>query len=200
MKIAMIGAGNVGRALGAAWLRAGHQVTFGVREPGAKSSVPGAGASGVKTAIEQAEVIVLAVPYGAAAETVQLVQDWKGKVLIDCTNPLGPGLTLAVGFNSSGGEQIASQAKGARVVKAFNTTGFNNMENPKYGGKGVTMFYATDDKSAATIAEQLIRDVGFEPEFAGALKQARYLEPLAALWISLTPRLGRDFAIAVVKR
>jgi 8-hydroxy-5-deazaflavin:NADPH oxidoreductase len=110
MRIAVIGAGNVGGALGAAWVRAGHQVTFGVREPGAKSSVPGAGASGVKTAIEQAEVIVLAVPYGAAAETVQLVQDWKGKVLIDCTNPLGPGLTLAVGFNTSGGEQIASQA------------------------------------------------------------------------------------------
>lgn len=200
MNIAVIGAGNVGGALGTAWVRAGHQVTFGLRDPGAKSGVPGAAANDIKNAIEQAEVVALAVPYGAAGETVQQVQDWKGKVLIDCTNPLGPGLTLAVGFNTSGGEQIALLAKGARVVKAFNTTGFSNMENPKYGSKGVTMLYATDDKSAAMIAEQLIRDVGFEPEFAGALKQARYLEPLAALWISLTPRLGRDFAIAVVKR
>ncbi|HKS83223.1 MAG TPA: NADPH-dependent F420 reductase [Candidatus Acidoferrales bacterium] len=199
MKIGVIGAGNVGGAFGAAWVRAGHLVTFDLRDPSSKSDLAGAVASGVKSAIEQAEVVALAVPYGAAAETVQQVPDWKGKVLIDCTNPLGAGLALSLGFSTSAGEQIASLAKGARVVKVFNTTGFKNMENPKFGGNGVTMFYASDDNAAAKIAEQLIRDVGFEPEFAGPLKQARYLEPLAALWISLTPRLGMDFAITLVK-
>jgi predicted dinucleotide-binding enzyme len=85
-------------------------------------------------------------------------------------------------------------------VKAFNTTGFGNMQDPKYGGRGITMFYATDDAGAGSVAEQLIRDVGFEPEFAGPLKQARYLEPIAALWTSLAPRLGPNFALTLVKR
>ncbi len=199
MKIAVIGSGNVGSALGGAWVRAGHQVTFGSREQ-SKEKPDGASVSDVPSAIENAEVVVLAIPFGAVKDVVGQVRAWGNKVLIDCTNPLGPGLTLALGFNTSAGEQVASMAKGARVVKAFNSTGFKNMEDPKYGGRGITMFYATDDRSAAPIAEQLIRDVGFEPEFAGPLRQSRYLEPIAALWISLTQRLGRDFAITVVKR
>jgi len=143
---------------------------------------------------------LMAVPWSAVPDVLGQVKDWAGKTLIDCTNPLGAGLELIVGLSTSGGEQVASLAKGARVVKAFNTTGFGNMKNPKYAGRAVTMFYATDDAGAAKIAEQVIRDVGFEPEFAGPLRQARYLEPLAALWISLTPRLGRDFALTIVKR
>lgn len=200
MKIAVIGSGNVGGALGTAWVRAGHQVTFGSREPSREKPAPGASVSDIKSAMENAEVVVLAIPWGAVPGVVSQIDDWKNKVLIDCTNPLGPGLALALGFNTSGGEQVATLAKNARVVKAFNTTGADNMQNPKYGGRGVTMFYATDDNSAASVAEQLIRDVGFEPEFAGPLKQARYIEPLAALWISLTPRLGLNFALTIVKR
>jgi len=200
MKIAVIGSGNVGGALGAAWVKAGHQVTFGSRNPSGDKPVPGSSVTDVKSAIENAEAVALAIPFTAVAEVTKQIPDWKNKVLIDCTNPLGPGLALSLGFNTSAGEQVATQAKGARVVKAFNTTGFKNMENPKYGGRGVTMFYATDDSSAADVAELLVRDVGFEPQFAGPLKQARYLEPLAALWISLGPRLGLEFAITIAKR
>jgi 8-hydroxy-5-deazaflavin:NADPH oxidoreductase len=200
MRIAVIGSRNVGGALGGAWVRASHQVTFGSRDPGADKPVPGASVSDVKSAIENAEVVVLAVPWGAVPEIAGQIHDWKNKILIDCSNPLGPGLALALGFNTSAGEQVATLAKNARVLKAFNTTGAGNMRNPKYGGRGVTVFYATDDNTAASVAEQLIRDVGFEPEFAGPLKQARYLEPLAALWISLTPRLGLNFALTIVKR
>jgi 8-hydroxy-5-deazaflavin:NADPH oxidoreductase len=200
MKIAVIGSGNVGGALGAAWVRAGHEVTFGSRESSGDHPISGASVGDIKTAIEGAEVVVLAVPWGAAPGIVAQVADWRNKILVDCTNPLGPGLALAIGFITSAAEQLASLAKGARVVKAFNTTGFNNMQNPEYGGRGVTMLYATDDTSAQATAEQLIREVGFEPQLAGPLQQARYLEPLAALWISLAPRLGRDFAFTIVKR
>jgi predicted dinucleotide-binding enzyme len=201
MKIAVLGSGNVGGALGGGLARAGHQVIFGVRGgAGEAPPVPGSSTNRVKEAIQASEVILMAVPWGAVPDVLGQVKDWAGKTLIDCTNPLGAGLELIVGLNTSGGEQVASLAKGARVVKAFNTTGFGNMKNPKYAGRAVTMFYATDDAGAAKIAEQVIRDVGFEPEFAGPLRQARYLEPLAALWISLTPRLGRDFALTIVKR
>jgi predicted dinucleotide-binding enzyme len=200
MKIAVIGSGNVGSALGAAWVGAGHQVTFGSRKPSGEKPVPGASVSDIKSAVENAEVVVLAIPWGAVPSVVGQIQDWKSKVLIDCTNPLAPGLAPALGFNTSAGEQVAVLAKNARVVKAFNTTGSGNMQNPRYGGRGVTMFYATDDQAAASVAEQLVRDVGFEPEFAGPLKEARYLEPLAALWISLVPRLGLNFALTIAKR
>ncbi len=201
MKIAVIGSGHVGGALGTAWVRAGHQVTWGMRQPlGKKPPVPGGSITSEASAVENSEVVALAVPWGAVPQVLGQIRDWKNKVLIDCTNPFGPGLTLELGFNSSGGEQVAALAKGARVVKAFNTTGFGNMQDPKYGGHGITMFYATDDAGAGSVVEQLIRDVGFEPEFAGPLKQARYLEPIAALWTSLAPRLGLNFALTLVKR
>lgn len=200
MKIAVIGSGNVGGALGAAWVRAGHHVTFGSRNPSQEKPIPGSSVSDVKSAIENAEVVALAVPWPAVPDVLKQISDWKNKVLIDCTNPLKPNLELALGFDTSGGEQVAAQAKGARVVKAFNTTGAGNTQNPQYGGHGVTMMYATDDKSAASVAEQLVRDVGFEPQFAGPLKQARYLEPICALWISLVPQLGLNFAFTIVKR
>jgi 8-hydroxy-5-deazaflavin:NADPH oxidoreductase len=200
MKIAVIGSGNVGSALGTAWVKAGHQVTFGSRKAKEDKPVPGSSSSDVKSAIENAEVVALAVPWPAVLDVVKQISDWKNKVLIDCTNPLRPDLSLALGFDTSAGEQVASQAKGARVVKAFNTTGFKNMENPKHGGHAVTMFYATDDSAAGSTAEKLIRDVGFEPQNAGTLKQSRYLEPLAALWISLVPKLGLEFALTIVKR
>lgn len=200
MKIAVMGSGNVGGTLGNAWVRAGHDVTFGARDAAEGSETKGARSAPVAEAVREAEVVVLAVPWAAVPDVIKQGGDWKGKILIDCTNPIGPGFELAVGHNTSAGEQVASLAAGARVAKAFNTTGFGNMHNPVYGGKPVTMFYASDDPAAQKAAEQLVRDVGFEPVFAGPLKVARYLEPLAMLWIGLTPRLSLDFALTVVRR
>lgn len=199
MKIAVLGSGNVGGALGEAWVRAGHQVVFGTRD-GAAPAIAGAKGASVAQAIRDAEVVVLAVPWAAVPDVLAQAKDWSGKILIDCTNPLGPGLELTLGFNTSGGEQVAGLAQGARVAKAFNTTGFNNMKSPKYGGRPVTMLFCSDDAGARKTVEQLVRDVGFEPVFAGPLKQARYLEPLAVLWISMSQQQGRDFAFAVVRR
>lgn len=200
MKIAVIGSGNVGGALGKAWVRAGHQVTFGTRGGMSDASIPGASNATVEDAIRNSEVVALAVPWAAVPEVIGQARDWTGKILIDCTNPITPEFELALGFNTSGGEKVASLARGARVVKAFNTTGFKNMENPRYDGRPATMLFSTDDPAAQSVVEKLIRDVGFEPLFAGPLKQARYLEPLAMLWISLTPRLGLEFAFNLAHR
>lgn len=199
MKIAVLGSGNVGSALGAAWVRAGHQVLLGVRDVAKRTQVKGASVATMPDAVRQAEVVALAVPWPAVPDVLKQC-DTSGKILVDCTNPLSPSLELVVGFNSSGGEQVAALAPKAKVGKAFNTTGFANMENPNYGGKGITMLYCTDDAGIKPTLEKLVRDVGFTPEFAGPLKQARYLEPLAMLWITMSMQIGRDFAFDLVRR
>ncbi len=202
MKITVIGSGNVGSALGQAWVRAGHEVVFGMRDEKSKPSLGGAKTARFDKAIRDAEVVVLAVPWPAVPDVLQRFDNWPSKIIIDCTNPLTAGLELAQGFNTSAAEQVASRSKSSKVVKAFNTTGYKNMENTKYGSKPITMFFATDDAAAQKVGEQLVRNAGFESVFAGPLKQARYLEPLAVLWISMAVKYGcgTDFAFTVVRR
>jgi 8-hydroxy-5-deazaflavin:NADPH oxidoreductase len=200
MKIAVIGIGNVGGTLARAWVRAGHEVVSGVASGSSGTDIPGVKTSTVVEAVQGADVVVLSVPWSAVPEVLGVVKDWSGKVVIDCTNPIAPGFELAVGFNTSGAEKVASLATGSAVVKAFNTTGFDNMQKPRYDGRPLTMLFCTDDPTAQHAAEHLIADVGFEPVFAGPLKQARFLEPLAMLWITMSQRLGRDFALTLVRR
>lgn len=116
MKIAVIGAGNVGSALATAWVRAGHEVLLGSRDASGKQS-PVAGAKLVANseAARAAEVVVLTVPWAAVPEVLKsLAAEIKGKVLIDCTNPIGEGFQLTVGHTNSGGEQVAALAQGVR--------------------------------------------------------------------------------------
>lgn len=201
MKIAVIGNGNVGGTLGETWVRAGHDVVFGLRNEKSKPS-PGANSAPVAKAIRDAEVVVLAVPWPAVPDVLGQFDDWPSKILVDCTNPLNNRLELTLGFSTSAGEQVASLAKSNKVVKAFNTTGFANMKNTHYGSKPITMFFATDDAAAQKVGEQLVRDAGFQPVYAGPLAQSRYLEPLAMLWISMAAKYGNgtDFAFTVVRR
>jgi predicted dinucleotide-binding enzyme len=200
MKIAIIGAGNVGGALARAWVRAGHDVTVGARAGSKGESIAGARRATITEAIQASEVVAVTVPWAAALEVVSSVADWGGKVLIDCTNPIGQGFELTAGFSTSGGEQVAAQARNARVVKAFNTTGFGNMENPVYEGKATFMPFCGDDEAACATVRQLVQDVGFDPVFVGPLKVARYLEPFAMLWITIAMKQGRDFAFAMLRR
>ena len=195
MKIAVIGAGNVGTTLGHGWSQKGHEVKYGSRRPERDQlSVPDAAAFG--------EVVVLTVPWPAAHEALRNCGNLTGKVLLDCTNPLTADLNLAIGQTTSGGEMVATWASGARVVKIFNTTGYSNMANPRYPEGAVTMIYAGDDAEAKKIAAQLAADLGFDPIDGGPLIKARLLEPLAALWIHLAvfQGLGTDFAFRLVKR
>lgn len=208
MKIAVIGRGNVGSVLGRRWAGAGHDVTFGVRdvkrpEAVAEARTAGASLASPAEAAAGAEVILLAVPWKAALGTAAALGDLEGKVLLDCTNPLTADLAgLEVGTTSSGGELVAAAAKGARVVKIFNTTGAANMADPRYGDRGATMFYAGDDAEAKEVAADLAAGLGFEPIDLGPLSAARLLEPLALTWIALALRggLGPEFALNVVRR
>lgn len=197
MKIAIIGAGNVGGALGGSWARAGHTIIYGVRDPSAEktrvllaATGGGARAVAVREAAREVDVVVLATPWDATQAALTEAGDLRGKVLVDCTNPLkftpGVGLELSIGFSDSGGETVARCAPGARVVKAFNTYGWENFADARYpnaAGLRPVLFVASDDQEAKATVTRLAEEIGFEGFDAGALRAARELEPLALLWI-----------------
>lgn len=199
MNIAVIGAGNVGRTLGRRFADAGHRVTYGVQDPGAYSRTDlGGVVTSVGEAASSADAILLAVPYYAAIDAVTDCGDVSGKIMIDATNPLQMGqngLTLSLGFDTSGAEAIAASAPAARFVKCFNQTGFGNMADPR----GSMMFICGDDSEANEQVRQLAADIGFDATAIGDLRKARLLEPLAMLWIHLsaTTDLKRDFAFKI---
>ncbi|OIO61183.1 MAG: hypothetical protein COX57_01565 [Alphaproteobacteria bacterium CG_4_10_14_0_2_um_filter_63_37] len=206
MNIAIVGAGNVGRALTQRWAARGLPVVVGVRDPDRHHETIrtlGGRCVTVEQAIAQGDVVVLAVPYAAALDLVQRLPDWGGKVLVDASNPLAPGLTgLTVGTQSSGGEQIARLARGARVVKAFNTTGAENMADPHYVLGRPMMPVCGDDPEARGVVLDLAETLGFEGVDLGTLSSARYLEPLAMVWIHRAIKLGqgREFAFGLLRR
>jgi NADPH-dependent F420 reductase len=209
MRIAIIGAGNVGGTLGKRWAAAGHDILFGVRDPGSekyRSLVAQIGARAKllrnAEAVAAAEVVLLATPWNATQAALAACGALADRILIDATNPLGPDLGLTLGYADSGGEQVARWAAGAKVVKAFNTTGFNVMQDPVMEGRHAVMFAAGDDAAAKAVVLELARTIGFEAIDAGGLRMARVLEPLAMLWIHLAYRQGltRDYAFDLIRR
>lgn len=208
MKITILGSGAVGSSLGKGWSRHGHQITYGSRNPQSESmrslldELPASQALNHQQALEISPVVVLATPWKVTKSLLTSLNGWQDKILIDTTNPLAPGLQLEIGFDTSGAEQVSYWAPGARVVKAFNTTGANNMLNPTYQGKPISMFICGDDPIAKELTSSLCQDIGFVPIDTGPLTSARYLEPMALLWIQLANAqdLGREFAFNLVMR
>jgi len=208
MTISIIGAGNVGQALAKAFASKGESVFLGVPEPEKYRSIVQALGKRARIdtaneAIAASEVVILAVPYSAADSVARSVSDWQGKILVDATNPLSPGLAgLSVGTSTSGAEEIARAARGARVVKAFNTTGAENMADSRYPGGTVFMPVCGDDAEARTRVIALATLIGFDAVDCGDLRTARYLEPFAMTWIHMAIKLGhgRRFAFARLQR
>jgi len=208
MRIGVIGIGMVGGTLGRRWAREGHEVLFGVREPSSEKvgrlladSGENARAGTVAEAAAFGEVIALATPWGGTEDAVRHAGDLTGKVLLDCTNPLKPDLSGLAG-DPSGAEQVAAWSPGAKVVKIFNTTGFKNMDDPRFGDDRATMFYCGDDAAAKKVAATLAEGLGFEAVDAGPLAEARSLEYLALLWIHLAyvQKLGPGIAFKLMRR
>jgi predicted dinucleotide-binding enzyme len=208
MTLSIIGAGNVGRALAQALTRRGQPVTLGVPEPAKYRDViaalgPLAQLTTTDAAVAAGDVVILAVPYPAALTVASSLADWQGKVLVDATNPIAPGLAgLSVGTTTSGAEQIAARAAGARVVKAFNTIGAENMADSRYPAGQPMMPVAGDDAQARQQVMALATLLGFDAIDMGALQTARYLEPMAMVWIHLAIKQGqgRRFAFARLGR
>ena len=210
MDIAILGTGRVGSALGIRWAQKGHRIFYGVRDTDdaavravVERSGPNATAMGLPLAATAAKVIVLAVPWDATQQVLQSLGPLEGRVLVDCINPLTPDLKgLQLGFSVSAAERIATWAPEAKVVKAFNTVSDASMANPWYKDQPATMFYCGDDTEAKAIVRQLTVDLDLEPVDAGPLVNARFLEPLAGLYIYLAifGGWGGDCAFKMVKR
>jgi 8-hydroxy-5-deazaflavin:NADPH oxidoreductase len=205
MRIAIIGAGNVGQALGAGWRKCGHDVSYALRAATGRNADTVAAQGFRIVSVNEtaaADVIVLAVPWRTVAEALQTAGSLAGKIVIDATNPLTPELELALGFNDSAGETVARLAPAARVVKAFNTTGAGNMATAHAFAAKPMMPLAGDDAEAKAIVAKLAEELGFETVDAGPLKAARLLEPLALFWIKLAyaQSFGRNFAFSLTRR
>lgn len=188
--IAVIGTGNVGGALGPAFAAQGHDIVYGSREPGradvqelvarttgnASAALPAEAAAG-------ADIVVVAVPGGAAEDAVRGLGDLSGKIVIDPTNRVAPGED---GFfdhtaETSNGELIQALAPDARVVKAFNTLNYRTMIDP---GGPVTIALAGNDADAKATVAELVAGMGLEPLDVGPIRSAHVLEGMLTIWIN----------------
>ncbi len=199
MKVAIIGAGNVGKALATSITRAGHEVTLSASTPEsarqAADEVGARAASSNVDATRDAEVVILAVPYVAAGEEVaQDIRDAvAGKTVVDVTNPLKPDFSGLATEGSSAAEEFQKQLPAASVIKAFNTIFASNQANPSVDIDG---FVAGDDDKAKQRVITLIESIGFSPVDVGPLSAARHLEGMAYINIGLNAQNGWSWTSA----
>lgn len=196
MKVGVLGTGDVGKALGSAFLALGHEVKMGAREAGNAKAVEWAKGGGARAssgtfadAARFGEIVVLAT-LGAANEAVikQAGADaFRGKLLLDTTNPLDFSTgapRLSVGHTDSGGEQVQRLLPDALVVKVFNTVGNAHMFKPSFPGGPPTMFIAGNDEGAkAKVADMLRNAFGWDVSDLGGIEASRYLEPMCMAWV-----------------
>jgi predicted dinucleotide-binding enzyme len=209
MRLAVIGTGRMGTALGSRLASAGHHVQVGSRDPGRGRQqalrIGAASGGSYRDALVGAGAVVLAVPWSAIRETLESLGNLDGRILIDVTNPFRQGSSVEqLCFpDSSGSEQLQAIVPRARVVKAWNTLYSEVLRSDSdFGGIAPTVFVAGDDPEAKEIVSGLVRDLGFEAADAGPLSSARYLEPLAGLMTSLDRRAsGRtEHALRLLER
>jgi predicted dinucleotide-binding enzyme len=145
----------------------------------------------VKETGQWSEVVILAVPYSAVDDAVrELGASIQGKTLVDVTNALTEDMQLASGCTTSGAEHLQQIARGARVVKAFNTQFAGHMDSGRLGAERLTVFAASDDAQAKQQVIEMAKAIGFDPVDAGPLQNARLLEPLGYFNIQLGYVLG----------
>jgi hypothetical protein len=194
MKIAFIGYGNVGAPLADHLQRLGHQVTLAANDAGsggvkkARSRNAGLEVAPINQAVTASDVVFLATPFQANEGVLKAVGDaLNAKILVDCTNPVGPGLTHGLKNVQSGSEMVQALVPGAKVVKAFTIYGFENLENnayPAYHVKPV-MMYCGHDAPAKKAVGALIAELGWDPLDVGGLDQALHLEHMTLLWVRM---------------
>ncbi|WP_282699753.1 NAD(P)-binding domain-containing protein [Streptomyces sp. CC219B] len=206
MRIGVLGTGNMADALATHWARAGHEVTVGGRNTDKAERLAtriggGAKAGSLREAAESGEDVVLAaLPFGAGADVVRdLSAALDGTVLLDCSNPIGPGFRLLTHGGPSAAQHLAAAAPGAHVVKAFNLCHEDvwRMRPPVFDGRPLAVPVCGDDETALARVRELVRDTGCEPVAGGGLERAALLEATAALFIALWIAEGAD-AQAVV--
>jgi 8-hydroxy-5-deazaflavin:NADPH oxidoreductase len=199
MKVAIIGAGNVGRALATSITRAGHDVTLSAKNPAnaeeAAREIGANAAASNSAAVAGAELVILAVPFvGVGGEVAtEIRNEVAGKTVIDVTNPLKPDYSGLATEDSSAAEEFQKLLPEASVIKAFNTIFASNQANPTPDIDG---FVAGDDDKAKQKVISLVDSMGFTPLDVGPLRAARFLEGMAYINIGLNAGNGWDWTSA----
>ena len=207
--VCILGAGSVGRALASRFLLADCTVRFGARDvttAAANLSGPLASIAALAPpdAAVGAELIVIAVPAGAAVDAARSAGDLTGKVLLDCTNPLrwDAGPIWAPPAEGSTALALAAAFPGARVVKGFNHFGAEIQGEPALTTGPADAFFAGDDGGSKACVMSLAGRMGFRALDAGPLRNSALLENLAVLWIHLAAvgGAGRGFGFRMERQ
>ena len=194
MRVGILGSSDVAKSLGRGFLKERHEVMLGSRDPGklaswVRESGKGASNGTFSETAKFAELVVLAVHGAKSVEAIQLagVENFKGKVVIDATNPLdmsgGVPPKLIGSLGTSSGELIQKALPGAFVVKAFNTVGNAHFYKPDFAGGPPDMFLCGDDEKAKEIVSRICKDFGWNPIDVGGIGLSHYLEAAAMIWI-----------------
>jgi len=194
MKIGILGTGDVGRALGTGFVKHGHEVKIGSRETGNDKAEAWRQKTGDKastgTFAEAAafgEIVVVATAWTGTENALHLAgpDNFKGKTVIDTVNPLdfSTGAPRLAVSGTSAGEAVQKWLPGAHVVKAFNIVGNAHMVDPQFPGGAPDMFIAGNDAGAKETVSGILKDFGWGVVDLGGIESARYLEPMAMVWI-----------------
>lgn len=206
MRIAIIGTGNVGGAIARGLTGKGHDLVLGARDPakvGVLAAATGAEVTPPAEAARGADIVILALPWGAAEAAIRGLGDLTGQTVVDCMNPIGRtggGLGLTLGHATSGGEVVQGWLPGAHVVKTLNQVGAEIMADTARLPHPPVMFMAGDDAGAKARVGRMLADLGFEALDAGDITKARLLEPFGLVWINqaILRGKGRNWAFAAV--
>ena len=195
MKIAVIGAGNVGTAVARAGVNSGNDVVLTATTPEraqtVAASIGARAAANNPDAVRQADLVVLAVPYSAVADVADEIADAaSGNIIIDATNALKPDLSGLAVTDRSAAELLQERLPSARVVKAFNTVFASRQAAPVVDGSPLDGFYAGNDTEAKQTVAEFLTAIGYRPIDAGGLPSARALEHMAYLNILLNAGNG----------
>ena len=202
MKVGIIGSGVVGQTLAAGFVKHGHQVEIGTRDPAKlkdwSAKNPGAAVKSFAEAAAFGDLVVLAVGGEVAQQALTLIGSsaLQGKTVIDACNPIGGGppvngvLPFFTPQNELLMEQLQKAYPSARFVKAFNSVGSGQMVNPVFAGGRPTMFICGNDNDSKTTVAQILDQFGWDTEDMGAIEAARPIEALCMLWC--IPGVGKN--------
>lgn len=197
MRIAVIGAGRVGKGLGRRFAERGHEIVIGSRDPGRAAEVAaeigGVSAPSYREAAEGVDVVLFSVPWWGVDDALSALGPLEGQIVLDTTNPYtDDSYTVMVEFvGTSAAEQIQERLPAARVVKGWNTIHAQVIDSsPDFGGVSASVFLCGEDAEAKAVVAGLAREIGFAPVDCGPLSSARFVEPMAGLKVRLSYDLG----------
>jgi predicted dinucleotide-binding enzyme len=203
VKIAVLGAGNIGGTLGRKWAAEGHQVAFGVRDPNGEKArklrdeLGNAVSTGTidEALATNPDVVLMAIPGASMEATIaQYAPQLDGKIIIDAANNMRAGTPNS--FAS-----LQQYTPHAHIYRAFNTYGWENFADPNYEGGPADHFFCGSDDEARAIVEQLISDIGMRPVYLGGVDQVGVVDGILRLWFGLAvgQHRGRHLAFRIVE-